>query len=88
MDRDAVHNSARASLDAVKADRGFFTRFERGEIDMPDDKGRKEIKGDDNKVYSVIVRGEEFDEGGDVTGNSRKAALIVKVSDMQSSADE
>ena len=88
LDRDAVHNSARASLDAVKADRGFFTRFERGEIDMPDDKGRKEIKGDDNKVYSVIVRGEEFDEGGDVTGNSRKAALIVKVSDMQSSADE
>lgn len=88
LDRDAVHKSAKASLDAVKADRGFFTRFERGEIDMSDDKGTKEIKGDNNKVYAVIMRGQEFDEGSDVTGNSRKAALIVKVSDIQSSADE
>ena len=84
LDCDAVHKSAKASLDAVKADRGFFTRFERGEIDMSDDKGTKEIKGDNNKVYAVIMRGQEFDEGSDVTGNSRKAALIVKVSDVQS----
>ena len=49
LDRDAVHPSARASLDAVKGDRGFFTKFERGEIDMSSDKGTKEIKGDDNK---------------------------------------
>jgi len=88
LDRDAVHNSAKGSLDAVKNDRGFFTKFERGEIDMPPDKGTKEIKGDDNKVYAVIMRGEEFDEGSPINGNSRKAALIVKVSDIQSSADE
>lgn len=88
LDRDAVHNSAKASLDAVKSDRGFFTRFERGEIEMSDDKGTKEIKGDDNNVYAVIMRGQEFDEGSDVTGNSRKAALIVKVSDARSSTDE
>lgn len=81
LDRDAVHNSAKASLDAVKGDRGFFTKFERGEIDMSADKGNKEIKGNDNKVYAVIMRGQEFDEGSDVTGNSRKAALIVKVDD-------
>lgn len=88
LERDAVHHSAKASLDAVKSDRGFFTRFERGEIEMSDDKGTKEIKGDDNNVYAVIMRGQEFDEGSDVTGNSRKAALIVTVSDIQSSADE
>ncbi|WP_299438151.1 hypothetical protein [uncultured Rhodospira sp.] len=88
LDRDAVHNSAKASLDAVKGDKGFFTRFERGEIEMSDDKGTKEIKGDGNQVYAVIMRGQEFDEGSDVTGNSRKAALIVKISDIQSSANE
>lgn len=88
LDRDAVHTSARASLDAVKDDRGFFTKFERGEIDMSSDKGTKEIKGDDNKVYAVIMRGQEFEEGSEVSGNSRKAALIVKVSDIEASADQ
>ena len=82
LDREAVHTSARASLDAVKNDRGFFTKFERGEIDMSSDKGTKEIKGDDNKVYAVIMRGQEFEEGSDVSGNSRKAALIVNVSNV------
>ena len=59
---DAVHTSARASLDAVKSDRGFITKFERGEIDMSSNKGTREIKGDD-KVYAVIMRGQEFEEG-------------------------
>ena len=88
LDSDAVHTSAKASLDTVKGDRGFFTRFERGEIDMSADKGTKEIKGDGNQVYAVIIRGQEFDEGSDVSGNSRKAALIVKVSDIEASGDE
>ena len=87
LDRDAVHTSARASLDAVKGDRGFFTKFERGGIDMSTDKGTKEIKGDDNKVYAVIMRGEELEEGSDVSGNSRKAALIVNVTDIQALDD-
>ena len=87
LDRDAVHTSARAGLDAVKGDRGFFTKFERGGIDMSTDKGTKEIKGDDNKVYAVIMRGEELEEGSDVSGNSRKAALIVNVTDIQALDD-
>jgi len=87
LDRDTVHNSAKASLDAVKGDRGFFTRFERGEIEMSDDKGTKEIKGNDNNVYAVIMRGQEFDEGSDVPGNYRKAALIVKVDDSNQSGE-
>ena len=88
LDLDTVHNSAKVSLDAVKRDRGFFTRFERGEIEMSEDKGTKEIKGDNNNVYAMIMRGQAFDEGSDVAGNARKAALIVKVSDIQSSDDE
>ena len=88
LDRETVHNSAKASLDAVKSDRGFFMRFERGEIDMSADKGTKEIKGDDNKVYAVIMRGQELDEGSEVGGSSKKAALLVKVSDIPVPADE
>ena len=82
LSQDDVGNSAQASLAAVKADRGFFTRFERGEIEMSTDAGTKVIKADDNKVYAAIIRGEEFDEGSDIGGDSRKAALIVKVIDI------
>ena len=82
LSQECVENSAQASLAAVKADRGFFTRFERGEIEMSTDAGTKVIKADDNKVYAAIIRGEEFDEGSDIGGDSRKAALIVKVTDI------
>ena len=82
LDQDTVGNSALASLAAVKADRGFFTRFERGEIEMSPDTGTKFIKADDSKVYAAIIRGGEFDEGSDIGGDCRKAALIVKVTDM------
>ena len=82
LSQDDVENSAQASLAAVKADRAFFTRFERGEIEMSTDAGMKVIKADDNKVYAAIIRGGEFDEGSAVGGDSRKAALIVKVIDI------
>ncbi len=82
LGEDAVQDSARASLAAVKADRGFFTRFERGEIEMSTDAGRKIIKANDNKVYAAVIRGGEFDEGSDIVGEIRKAALIVKVTDI------
>ena len=88
LDRDTLHNSAKPSLDAVKIDKGFFTRFERGEIEIPAENGTKIIKGGNNQVYVVIVRGQELDEGSDITGDYRKAALIVKVSDIRSLADE
>jgi len=82
LGNDAVRESARASLAAVKEDRGFFTRFERGEIEISPEKGTKYIRAADNKVYAAIVRGEDFDDGTGVTGDSRKAALIVKVTDI------
>ena len=79
---DNVRQSARMNLAAIKADRGFFTRFERGEIEMSQEKGTKYIKTDDNNIYAAIIRGEEFDEGTSVKGDARKAALIVKVTDI------
>ncbi len=82
LGQDAVRQSAQASLAAVKADRDFFTKFERGEIEMPTDAGTKVIKADNNRVYAAIIRGGKFDEGSDIVGEPRKAALIVKVTDI------
>ena len=76
-----VHNSAKASLAAVKKDRGFFTQFERGEIEIAPERGRKFFP-DNNTGYIAIVRGEDLDVGSNVNGNLRKAALIVKVTDI------
>ena len=78
---DAVHNASKASLSAVKADRGFFTYFERGEIEMHPEKGQK-VKTVGNKTYAIVIRNEEFEEGTQVPGNLRRAALIVKVMDI------
>ena len=80
--QDNVLQSARASLVAVKADRGFFTRFERGEIQMSTDAGTKAVKADNSQVYASIVRGGDLDEGSKIVGECRKAALIVKVADI------
>ena len=80
---DTVHDSARASLVAVKEERGFFTRFERGEVEIPPNvEAEKTIPGDNDQVYAVIRRGGNFDEGSRATGNQRKAALIIKVTDI------
>ena len=36
-----------------------------------------------NKVHAAIIRGGNFGEGSAVSGDSRKAALIVKVTDVE-----
>ena len=81
LDKDNLHQSARASLAAIKADRGLFTRFERGEIAMPSKAGEKTSRGKDNKVYAVIIRGGDLAENIQVSGDQKKAALLVKVLD-------
>ena len=79
---DAVHNSARASLAAVKEEKSFFARFERGEIEIPPNVGaEKTTQGNNSQVYAVIIRGSNFDEGSPARGNRKKAALIIKVTD-------
>ena len=49
----SVHNSAQASLLAVKEDQGFFTRFERGEIEIPIEGSTKFVRATDNKIYAA-----------------------------------
>lgn len=87
LEENSVHNSAKQSLAAIKGDKGFFTRFERGEIEMSPESGVKYIKGADNKVYAAIMRGQELEEGSSVSGDSRKAAIIVKVTDISEKSD-
>ena len=83
LDDDKLHTSARASLAAVKDDRGFFTRFERGEIEIPSERGKKIIRSaDGKKVYAAIVRGNDLDDERDVPRDLRKAAVIVRVTDF------
>ena len=77
-----VHSAARASLTAVKGDSGFFTTFERGEIEISPETGTKFIRGEGNKVYATIVRGGDLADGTDVSGDQKKAAFIVKVMDI------
>ena len=83
LDADKLHQSARASLAAVKRDSGFFTKFELGEIRISPEKGTKDVKGADNKVHAAIIRGCDFDEGSEVCSEIRKVALIVKVTDVE-----
>ena len=87
IDDNKLHSSARASLTAVKDDRGFFTRFERGEIEIPSDEGGKKFiwSADRKVVYAAIVRSDDLDDGRDVPRdpkNLRKAAVIIRVTDV------
>ena len=80
LDSDSIHQSARAGLASVKADSGFFDKLERGEIEIPSsDGGEKVVQSADNKIQATIIRDGSFDEGSKVSGNRKKAALIIKV---------
>lgn len=83
IDDDKLYRSARASLATVKDDQGFFTRFERGEIEIPFAKGRRFIRStDDKKDCAAVVRGDDLDDGCGVQGDLRKAAVIIRVTDV------
>ena len=83
LDDGKLHRSAQDSLTTVRSDSGFFTKFELGEIKISPDAGRKRVPGADNKVYAIIIRGGDFGEGSTVSGDCKKAALIVKVTDVE-----
>lgn len=83
LDLEMVHPGARSSLSALKDDRKFFGRLERGEIEIPvPGRGPKRIRGADRNIYAAIIRNGDFSEGSRVSNESRKAAFIVKVSDV------
>ena len=77
------HDLAQRSLASVKSDSGFFTRFERGELQIPLERGGKKQHKAGSEIQALIVRGDDFEEGSIVSGDDRKAALIVKVTDVE-----
>jgi hypothetical protein len=78
---DQVHQLARPSLTALKADLSFFENFERG-IVVPWKLGKMTpLTGPNNIVYLYLVRNEGALDGDAVQGNSRNAPLIMKISD-------
>ncbi|MDE3259137.1 MAG: hypothetical protein OYM47_15000 [Gemmatimonadota bacterium] len=83
IEPEKFHVLAQPSLAAVKSDSGFFASFERGEIQIPLEPGGKKQKKAGSEIQAVIVRGDDFEEGKSVTGDDRKAALIVKVTDVE-----
>ena len=80
---EAVHQSARVSLTAMKEDTEFFTRFEKGLIELPSsNNGSKEVKNSGNLVYLCLTRNSQLKDGDPITGNQRKSPFIMKISDI------
>lgn len=90
LSEENVGQAARESLRAVKGDRGFIKKFEQGEVEMPSpnkEKGRKLIKGENNKTYAVVIRDENLDNDEPLKGDERKVALIIKVMNVSNDRD-
>jgi hypothetical protein len=85
LDSTLVHTAARASFNDIKADRIFFVKFERGEIELPTEHGKsKALKSaDDSKVYASIIRGGDLAVGTDTANDMRRSALLLKVADVE-----
>lgn len=79
-----VHQSARPSLAAMKYDTEFFTRFEKGLIEIPsNDSGFKEVKNLTGLIYLNITRSNQIKVGEPIpSSNLRKAPFIIKISDI------
>jgi hypothetical protein len=83
LDENNVSQSARASLQAFKPDQAFFTRFERGEIEVPSTDGSfKPSKNENNLTYVCVSRNGDLAKDKNITGECRKAAILIKVIDV------
>ncbi|MVF23132.1 hypothetical protein EVC37_16140 [Methylocaldum sp. BRCS4] len=83
-----VHTAAHQSLATMKADLGFFERFERGLINVPlKDNLLTPETGIDNLVYMHLVRNEWKNEGDPVRGNHRNGAIIMNIRDILPSVE-
>tara|TARA_R110000824_G_scaffold119252_1_gene273267 strand:- start:193 stop:2106 length:1914 start_codon:yes stop_codon:yes gene_type:complete len=86
---DDVHNAARQSLEAMKADIEFFERFEKGLIEVPQKHGKwQEERGAEDRIYLHILRNDGIEAGFAAKGNRRNAPFVMKVSDLGSSDEQ
>lgn len=51
------------------------------------EKGRKPIKGENNKTYAVIIRDDKLENDKLLKGDDRKAALIIKMMNVSNDRD-
>ena len=89
LNGDSVVESVRKSLEAVKGDSGFITKFERGVVEVPFDNGKKYVKSDDNqKFYAAVIRNNKLSEGKSVRAKDYKhSAIIVQLVDISDKAN-
>lgn len=85
-----VHPAARTSFEDIKAERTFFLRFERGDIELPIELGKNTtLKSEDNsKVYATIIRGGDLAAGTETANDMRRSALLLKIADVEASNAE
>lgn len=76
-----VYESARANLLAVRQDRSFFDRLERGKIEVPVSETRQPKPVDDRSM-AVVFRNGSFAEGSAMNGKHRRAVLLIQVVDV------
>ncbi|TAK44080.1 MAG: hypothetical protein EPO27_13375 [Betaproteobacteria bacterium] len=90
LDSNLVHTAARTSVNDIKADRIFFAKFERGEIELSTEHGKsKTLKSaDDSKVYATIIRGGDLAAGAETANDMRRSALLLKVADVGTASAE
>lgn len=90
LDSNLVHTAARMSVNDIKADRIFFAKFERGEIELSIEHGKsKTLKSaDDTKVYATIIRGGDLAVGTETAKEMRRSALLLKVADVGTASAE
>lgn len=83
FDSSRVYRAARSNLDALIADSTFFDRLGRGDIEVPQTgRGPRQVRGNNSSSHAMIVRDDDFSEGSRISGGSKKAAFIIKVSDV------
>jgi hypothetical protein len=80
LDENAVHQSSRASLRALKGDQAFFASFR---VDVPfEGVGSKPIKGAGETIHANVYRNGDLNEGKEIPTNLRKGALLINVIDV------
>ena len=86
LDDKELDRSARDSLAKVKGDSGFFIKLQHGEIAIPEPRSEQEptqksipIGG---QTAAVIIRGGNFGEGSKVESKQKRAAFIIKVTNI------
>ena len=90
LNEESVFKSVRGSLEGIKGDSEFITKFERGQVEVPDKNGKKFIEsGDNGKIYATVIWNNDLVEGVSIKARDYKhSAIIVQVTDISGEGGE